>query len=53
MYNPIELSKKTEDIVINGKMKKYYRFRPTRFYDGIVYSWLYYINRNYGKITRK
>jgi len=36
MYNPIELSKKTEDIVINGKMKKYYRFRPTRFYGGIA-----------------
>ena len=32
MYNPLELSKKTEDIVINGNMKKYYRFRPTRFY---------------------
>ncbi len=36
MYNPLELSKKTEDIVINGNMKKYYRFRPTRFYGGIA-----------------
>ena len=36
MYNPIELSKRTEHIVINGKMKKYYRFRPTGFYGGIA-----------------
>ncbi len=36
MYNPIELSKKTESIVIKGDMKKYYRFRPTRFYGGIA-----------------
>jgi len=36
MYNPIELSKKTEIIVIKGDMKKYYRFRPTRFYGGIA-----------------
>ena len=36
MYNPIELSKKTEDIVINGIMKKYYRFRATGFYGGIA-----------------
>ncbi len=36
MYNPIELSKKTENIVIKGDMKKYYRFRPTRFYGGIA-----------------
>jgi len=36
MYNPIELSKRTESIVINGNMKKYYRFRPTGFYGGIA-----------------
>jgi uncharacterized Fe-S cluster-containing radical SAM superfamily protein len=36
MYNPIELSKKTEDIVTNGIMKKYYRFRATGFYGGIA-----------------
>lgn len=36
MYNPIELSKKTEDIVANGDFKKYYRFRPTGFYGGIA-----------------
>jgi uncharacterized Fe-S cluster-containing radical SAM superfamily protein len=36
MYDPIELSKRTESIVINGNMKKYYRFRPTGFYGGIA-----------------
>jgi uncharacterized Fe-S cluster-containing radical SAM superfamily protein len=36
MYNPIELSKKTEEIVLNGNLKKYYRFRPTGFYGGIA-----------------
>jgi uncharacterized Fe-S cluster-containing radical SAM superfamily protein len=35
MYNPIELSKKTENIVTQSNLKKYYRFRPTRFYGGI------------------
>jgi uncharacterized Fe-S cluster-containing radical SAM superfamily protein len=35
MYNPLKLSEKTESIVVNGDMKKYYRFRPTRFYGGI------------------
>jgi len=35
MYNPVELSKKTENIVVNGYMKKYYRFRGTGFYGGI------------------
>ena len=36
MYNPLELSKKIEKIVIDGVVKKYYRFRPTRFYGGIA-----------------
>jgi len=36
MYDPIELSKKTEKITTNGSLKKYYRFRPTRFYGGIA-----------------
>jgi len=36
MYNPIELTKKIEKIVSNGNKKKYYRFRPTRFYGGIA-----------------
>jgi len=35
MYDPIELSKKTEEIVVRNKSKKYYRFRPARFYGGI------------------
>jgi uncharacterized Fe-S cluster-containing radical SAM superfamily protein len=36
MYDPIELSKKTESIVADGDFKKYYRFRPTGFYGGIA-----------------
>jgi uncharacterized Fe-S cluster-containing radical SAM superfamily protein len=36
MYDPIELSKKTESIVTKGDLKKYYRFRPTGFYGGIA-----------------
>jgi len=36
MYNPIELTQKTENLVVNGNAKKYYRFRPTRFYGGIA-----------------
>ena len=36
MYDPVELSKKTENIVTNENMKKYYRFRATRFYGGIA-----------------
>ncbi len=35
MYNPIELSKKTEELVVKGTLKKYYRFRPAGFYGGI------------------
>lgn len=35
MYNPIKLSKNIEKIVIKQDKKKYYRFRPTRFYGGI------------------
>ena len=36
MYDPIELSKRIEKIVIDGTRKKYYRFRPTGFYGGIA-----------------
>ncbi|UCD14460.1 MAG: radical SAM protein [Thermoplasmatales archaeon] len=36
MYNPAELAKKTESIVTNENMKKYYRFRATGFYGGIA-----------------
>ncbi|RLF29405.1 MAG: molybdenum cofactor biosynthesis protein MoaA [Thermoplasmata archaeon] len=34
MYDPIKLAKKTEEIVIRGDKRKYYRFRGTRFYGG-------------------
>jgi uncharacterized Fe-S cluster-containing radical SAM superfamily protein len=36
MYDPIELSKKIEKLVIKNNFKKYYRFRPTGFYGGIA-----------------
>ena len=36
MYEPIELSKITEKLVIKDEFKKYYRFRPAGFYGGIA-----------------
>jgi uncharacterized Fe-S cluster-containing radical SAM superfamily protein len=36
MYDPITLSKKIEKLVVKNSLKKYYRFRPTRFYGGIA-----------------
>lgn len=36
MFEPIDLANKTEKIVLKGIDKKYYRFRPTRFYGGIA-----------------
>jgi uncharacterized Fe-S cluster-containing radical SAM superfamily protein len=36
MYDPIQLSKKIEKVVIKQDMKKYYRFRPAGFYGGIA-----------------
>jgi uncharacterized Fe-S cluster-containing radical SAM superfamily protein len=36
MYDPLELSKKIEKIVVENNLKKYYRFRPTGFYGGIA-----------------
>ncbi len=36
MYDPIKLSNITEKIVASGNKRKYYRFRPTRFYGGIA-----------------
>jgi uncharacterized Fe-S cluster-containing radical SAM superfamily protein len=36
MYDPIDLSKKIEKLVTRDNKKKYYRFRPTRFYGGIA-----------------
>jgi uncharacterized Fe-S cluster-containing radical SAM superfamily protein len=35
MYDPVSHSKKTENIVVNGYKKKYYRFRGTDFYGGV------------------
>jgi uncharacterized Fe-S cluster-containing radical SAM superfamily protein len=35
MYDPIALSTKIENLVVNGIKKKYYRFRGTGFYGGI------------------
>lgn len=36
MYDPIELSKKIEMVVVENTLKKYYRFRPTGYYGGIA-----------------
>ena len=36
MYDPLELSKKIEKIVVQNNLKKYYRFRPAGFYGGIA-----------------
>lgn len=40
MYNPLDLTKRIEKLVtkiVDGKLyRKYYRFRPARFYDGIA-----------------
>jgi uncharacterized Fe-S cluster-containing radical SAM superfamily protein len=36
MYDPLELSKKTEALVVKDAQKKYYRFRPAGFYGGIA-----------------
>jgi uncharacterized Fe-S cluster-containing radical SAM superfamily protein len=36
MYDPLELARQTTEIVCRGKERKYYRFRPARFYGGIA-----------------
>ncbi len=36
MYDPIEMAATTRDIVCRGDRRKYYRFRPARFYGGIA-----------------
>ena len=36
MYNPLELAELTRKIVCKNDKRKYYRFRPSRFYGGIV-----------------
>ncbi|MBU4255985.1 MAG: radical SAM protein [Candidatus Thermoplasmatota archaeon] len=36
MYGPLELSEKIEKIVVDDNRRKYYRFRPAKWYGGIV-----------------
>jgi uncharacterized Fe-S cluster-containing radical SAM superfamily protein len=36
MYDPLDLTKITEHLVVKDDQKKYYRFRPARFYGGIA-----------------
>jgi len=36
VYNPVELSEKIEKIVVQGELRKYYRFRPAQYYGGIA-----------------
>ena len=36
MYDPLELARQTPRIVCRGTARKYYRFRPARFYGGIA-----------------
>ncbi len=36
MYDPLELARQTAKIVCQGTARKYYRFRPARFYGGIA-----------------
>lgn len=36
MYDPVELAAKLEGIVAKNGQRKYYRFRPARFYGGIA-----------------
>ena len=35
LYNPLERAEDTARIVCSGNRRKYYRFRPARFYGGI------------------
>lgn len=55
-FDPVERAKEVEDVVMKGEMRKYYRFRYTRYYGGIVtadtvgcdllcaYCWNYFKN---------
>ena len=36
MYDPLELARQTARMVCRGTARKYYRFRPARFYGGIA-----------------
>jgi uncharacterized Fe-S cluster-containing radical SAM superfamily protein len=35
MYDPAKLAKEVEEVVCSGDRRRYYRFRPARFYGGI------------------
>ena len=35
-YDPVKRAEETADIVCRGELRKYYRFRPARFYGGIA-----------------
>lgn len=35
MFDPVEMAESARDIVCKGDLRKYYRFRPSRFYGGI------------------
>jgi uncharacterized Fe-S cluster-containing radical SAM superfamily protein len=35
MYNPVEIAEVTEKTVCKNSLRKYYRFRPARFYGGV------------------
>jgi len=37
-YDPVERAKEVAEIVCRGDLRKYYRFRPARFYGGIATS---------------
>ncbi|MFH0928888.1 MAG: radical SAM protein [Candidatus Aenigmatarchaeota archaeon] len=36
MFNPVELAKETEKIICKNSEKKFYRFRPAKFYGGVA-----------------
>jgi uncharacterized Fe-S cluster-containing radical SAM superfamily protein len=36
MYDPLELGRQTAGMGCRGTARKYYRFRPARFYGGIA-----------------
>lgn len=36
MFNPLELARETEKIVCKNSEKKFYRFRPAKFYGGVA-----------------
>jgi uncharacterized Fe-S cluster-containing radical SAM superfamily protein len=45
MLDPILLSEKIEKVVTKDGLKKYYRFRPARFYGGILSCTFCWVNR--------